>query len=53
MNEKEPFLISPEDLKALDIAIREIENGYEPRPFDLSLWDIEENEGARDNGNGT
>ena len=34
----EPFRISPEDLQALDKAIEEIDNGYEPQVFDLSAW---------------
>lgn len=34
----EPFRISPEDLQAMDKAIEEIDNGYEPQAFDLSAW---------------
>ncbi len=34
----EPFRISPEDLQALDKAIEEMNNGYEPQVFDLSAW---------------
>lgn len=34
----EPFMISSDDLQALDKAIEEIDNGYEPQAFDLSAW---------------
>ena len=34
----EPFMISSEDLQALDKAIEEIDNGYEPQIFDPSAW---------------